>query len=62
MSEIFLEQKRLSVKCHRNKHEQCKNISKSCGCDCHRMAELQRQLDAASQRPIESHVRRMAYE
>ena len=37
---LFLEEKRLSVKCHRHKHEQCRNKSKLCGCSCHRVIEL----------------------
>ena len=32
---IFLETKRPSVKCHRRKHEECKNKSLTCGCECH---------------------------
>ena len=37
---IFLETKRQSVKCHRHKCLECKNVSKLCGCMCHRVIEL----------------------
>lgn len=37
---IFLDEKRLSVKCHRNKHDTCRNKDNSCGCECHRVKQL----------------------
>lgn len=37
---IFLETQKPSVKCYRHKHEQCLNKSKNCGCECHRVIEL----------------------
>ena len=32
---IFLDETKLSVKCHRKKHELCKNKQGNCGCECH---------------------------
>ena len=42
---IFLQSPKLSVKCHRKKHEACKNQNGTCECDCHRIKELQREMD-----------------
>ena len=42
---IFLDTVKLSVKCHRKKHEACKNQNGTCGCSCHRVKELQKELD-----------------
>ena len=42
---IFLDQVKLSVKCHRDRHESCRNQKKTCSCQCHRNEELQKILD-----------------
>ena len=32
---IFLDDVKLSVKCHRNRHDECRNKQGKCGCMCH---------------------------
>ena len=56
MSEIFLEQKLLSVKCHRKRCGECKNQNNTYGHSCHRIKELHKELDQASERSIKSHM------
>lgn len=41
---IFLETKKTSSKCHRHKHDDCRNKSKTCGCECHRVKELNKEI------------------
>lgn len=60
MSELFLETKRPSVKCHRKKHDECKNQKGECGCNCHRLQELQNQLDEAFKKDT-SHMEALSY-
>ena len=58
---VFLVDEHLSNMCKRNKHKNCKNRDKNCECQCHRVEELQKKMDAASQKSINTHMEMLSY-
>lgn len=45
---FWLIEKRVSVKCHRGKHGECKNKSGGCGCNCHRVIQQNKEIQNSS--------------
>lgn len=53
---IFLEDVKTSTKCHRKKHQDCKNKFKNCGCMCHRVEQLNQEKTISDMQILDDYI------